>query len=420
VSESSRSSNSLKPLPLEGIRVADFSWIVAGPQATRILADLGAEVIRIENESHLDSIRVGAQIDPANPSYNKGTFFNNLNRNKLGITANLNHPKGREVIEKLIAASDIVIENFSPGVFERMGFGWERLQQLNPKAIYVSISGFGHTGRDKSYVTWGPTAQAISGATAISGLPDQAPAGWGFSYLDHVAGYFAALAAIMALHHRNLTGEAQYVDIAQIETGMALLGTQMLDFEVNGRSYERIGNHSRYPAVAPHNTYRCADHANGNDQWIAIAAETEEQWSALCDALGGTALAADPRFATNDKRLENQDALDAALSALTRSHEPYELMYKLQARGIPAGMAQTTREKLDADPQLKARGFYTESTHPEIGKGWFEGLPIQFSRARWQMLKAAPRLGENTAEVLIRVLGMSEEEGADLMAEAAV
>src|SRR6266545_2034755 len=171
-----------RPLPLEGIRVADFTWIVAGPQATRILADLGAEVIRVENESRLDSMRVGSVVGDE-PSYNRSGFFNNFNRNKLGITVNLHHPKGKAVAERLIQASDVVIENFSAGVFERLGLGWERLQELNPRLSYITMSGFGQTGRNSHYVTWGPTAQAVSGITYMSGLPDQPPAGWGFSYL---------------------------------------------------------------------------------------------------------------------------------------------------------------------------------------------------------------------------------------------
>jgi crotonobetainyl-CoA:carnitine CoA-transferase CaiB-like acyl-CoA transferase len=270
-----------RPLPLAGIRVVDFSWVVAGPQATRILADLGAQVIKVENEAHVDSQRVGPELtDP--PNHNLNAAFNNFNRNKLGITVNLHHPGGREVVEKLIALSDVVVENFSPGAFERMGFSWERLQQINPTIIYESLSGFGHLGRDTSYVTWGPTAQAVSGVTAMSGLPGHPPAGWGFSYLDHTAGYYGAIAILMALHHRKRTGEAQYIDVSQVETGMVLCGVPMLDYQVNGREYAMQGNHSRWPAVAPHSVYRCKDSLHGEDRWIAVVAESEEQWQALC------------------------------------------------------------------------------------------------------------------------------------------
>ena len=407
------------PLPLAGIRVCDFSWIVAGPQATRILADLGAEVIRVENESHIDSMRIGAAIGET-PNFNRSGFFSNFNRSKLGITANLNHPKGREVVEKLIAVSDMVVENFSAGAFERMGFSWERLQELNPKVIYMSLSGFGHAGRDASYVTWGPTAAAVSGVTAMSGLPDQPPAGWGFSYLDHTAGYYGAIAALMALYHRRRTGQAQYIDIAQIETGMVLNGVAMLDYQINGREYVRDGNHARWAGVAPHAVYRCKDSLEGEDRWIAIAAESEAQWAELCDVLGAPELTADERFATNADRVANQAALDEAVTARTRRFDTRELMYLLQARGVAAGTTQNARDKMEFDPQLAARGFYASAPHTELGVHRFEGLPMRFSDARWEIKRGAPCLGEDVMDVLTRVLGYSEAEAADLVAEAAV
>ena len=400
------------PLPLAGVRVCDFSWIVAGPQATRILADLGAEVIKVENADHLDSVR----LMPGEPGPNRRGLHNNFNRNKLGVTANLGHPRGRELVERLIAVSDLVVENFSPGAFARMGFPYERLRELRPDVVYLSISGYGHAGRDSSYVTWGPTAQAVSGATAVSGLPDQPPAGWGFSYLDHTAGYYGAIAALMALHHRARTGEGQHVDLSQVETGMLLAGVQMLDFQVNGRASERIGNRSRWPAVAPHGIYRCA----GEDRWIAIAAETDGQWRALCAELGLDALADDARFAANGARVANEDALDAAITARTREREPHALMEALQARGVPAGVVQTMEDRMERDPQLAARGFYRRAPHPELGEHRFEGLPVRFSKARWRLDRGAPLLGEHTREVATRVLGYSEAEYEALAAEGAV
>ena len=413
------------PLPLEGVRVADFTWIVAGPQATRILADLGAEVVKVENESYLDSMRMGMQRDPAHPSVNGSGFHSNFNRNKLGITANLHHPRGREVVERLIAQSDVVIENFSAGAFARMGFSYERLRELRPDIIYVSLSGFGHTGRDNGYVTWGPTAQAVSGATVMSGLPGRPPAGWGFSYLDHSAGYHGAVAMLMALVHRNRTGEGQHVDMAQVETGMVLGGIPVLDYQVNGRHYQPAGNRSRHPALAPHGMYRCADGEptdahDSADRWIAIACESEAQWHALCKVLGVPELATDARFATNEARVAEQDALDAAITARTRGCEPHELMERLQAARVPAGVAQTTRDKLERDPQHAARGFYPTASHPELGEHRFEGLPVHLSAARWRMERAAPQVGEHTEHVLTELLGYSADEVDALRMEAAI
>lgn len=401
--------------PLSGIRVVDFTWIVAGPQATRILADLGAEVIRIENESYLDSVRLGMQPPGTEPSVNGSGFFNNLSRNKKSMTANLHHPSGREAVERLIATADIVVENYSSGAFERMGFGYERLKELNPKVIYLSLSGFGHEGRDNSYITWGPTAQAVSGCTYMSGLADNEPAGWGYSYLDHTAGYYGAMAALLALARRAVDGEGQYVDLSQIETGMILCGVPMLDYQVNGREYQKIGNRSPHPQVAPHNTYRC----KGDDRWIAIAVETDEQWYGLCEALGADDLAFDEELSTNLGRVQAQDRLDAALTEYTLRYEPRDLMYILQANGVPAGVVQNQRDKMEHDPQLAARNYYLKADHPILGEHRFDSLPFRFSRSEWAVDRGAPLLGEHTAEVLSG-LGYTDEEIGQMVAELAV
>lgn len=401
--------------PLAGVRVVDFTWIVAGPQATRILADMGAEVIRVENESYLDSVRMGMQPPGVEPSVNGSGMFSNLSRNKKSITANLHHPSGREAVEKLIATADIVVENYSSGAFERMGFGYERLKELNPTIIYMSLSGFGHEGRDNSYITWGPTAQAVSGCTFMSGLKDNEPAGWGYSYLDHTAGYYGAMAALLALVRRQIDGEGQYLDLSQIETGMMLCGVPMLDFQVNGREYQRIGNHSHSPGVAPHNVYRC----NGDDRWIAIAVETDEQWAGLCDALDSEELAYDEQFSTNLGRVEGQERLDAILDQLTRAYDPRELMYLLQANGVAAAVVQNQRDKMEFDPQLQARNYHVKADHPVLGEHRFDGLPYRFSRLEWTVDRGAPLLGEHTAEVLSG-LGYTDEQIGQMVAELAV
>ena len=392
-----------QPLPLEGVRVCDFTWIVAGPQATRILADMGAEVIKVENESSLDALR-------GSPG-----LHNNFHRNKLAITANIHHPKGREVVERLIAASDIVIENFSTGTLARMGFPYERLQELRSDIIYISLSGYGQVGRDSGFGTWGPTAQGASGLTAMSRLPGQPPAGWGYSYLDHTGGFYGAIAALMALWHREQTGEGQHVDMSQVETGMVLAGLPMLDAQVNGRRYEPVGNRSRWPATAPHGIYRCA----GEDRWIAIATDDEAQWRALCEELGGAALA-DARFASLEGRVAAQDELDAAIEAVTREQDPAELAERLVARGVPAGACQTNEDRMEHDPQLSARTFYPLATHPSLGEHRFEGLPILFSGERPGIRVAGPGIGEHREQVLRDLLGYDDGEIAEMLAEAAI
>lgn len=403
------------------MRVVDFSWIVAGPQATRILADLGADVIRMEYEGRVDSVRMGNPASGAPPgSLDHSGMFSNFNRNKRSATLNVRHPAGMALLHDLLRVSDVVIENFSARVFESWGLSYDEMAALNPGIIYVSVSGFGHLGRDKEYVTWGPTAQAVSGLTAMSGLPGHPPAGWGYSYLDHTAGYYAALAIQMALLHRERTGHGQYIDLAQVETGMVLAGTQILDAAVNGRSYLESGgppgNRSREPRIAPHNTYRC----RGDDRWVTIVCETEEHWRALCHVIGDPAWTADECFRTNAARYQHQDALDARLESWTRELDPYDVMYLLQAAGVPAGVVQNQRDKSERDPQLHARGFYQTADHPNLGPHAYEGLPAHFERSTWQIRRGAPLLGEHTAAVYGDLLGRTDTELADLAAEAAI
>jgi len=408
-------------LPLRNVRVVDFSWIVAGPQATRILADLGADVIRVEYPGRVDSVRLGNPAPGAPPgSVDHSGMFSNFNRNKRSATLNVMHPAGMALLHDLLRVSDIVIENFSPRVLEGWGLTYETMAAINPAIIYVSLSGFGHTGRDREYVTWGPTAQAVSGLTAMSGLPDKPPAGWGYSYLDHTAGYYGALAIQMALYHRERTGEGQYIDIAQVETGMALTGTQILDYAVNGRGYLASGgppgNRSREPQIAPHNTYRC----RGDDRWVTVVCENEDHWQALCRVMGDPAWTRDACFRTNATRYEHQDTLDAHIEAWTRGLDPYDLMYLLQAEGVPAGVVQNQRDKSEHDPQLHARGFYARAGHPNLGEHDFEGLPFHLSRSAWSVRRGAPLLGEHSADVYHDLLGRSDTAMAILTEEAAI
>lgn len=402
---------------LEGIRVVDFSWIVAGPTCTRILADFGAEVIRVEFEHSMDYIRA-AYAAGGNP--NASGMFNNLNRNKLSVTLNVLHPRGTEILHDLIAASDIVVENFSATVLERWGLDYEMQRSIRPDIVYLSLSGFGHTGRDKEYVTWGPTAQAISGLTYMSGLPGEEPAGWGFSYMDHTAGYYGAMACVMALHHRNRTGEGQWIDLSQVESGVALTGTAILDRTVNGRQYRREGNppgnRSPHPGVAPHNTYRC----EGKDQWCAITVFDDKQWANFVQAIGAPDWTGDPRFATNDGRYDNQDELDSLIETWTSHHTPHQVFHKLQAAGVIAGAVQSPKVKVDEDPQLKHRNFLPEVEHAELGKAKFEAEPMRLSRSPWELRRASPLLSEHSDYVFSEILGLESEEIAALMVEGVI
>jgi crotonobetainyl-CoA:carnitine CoA-transferase CaiB-like acyl-CoA transferase len=397
-------------LPLSGIRVCDLTWIIAGPTATRVLADFGAEVIRVEHEQAADSIRFGRPIVGDAPTLNNSGFFNYFNRNKKSILLNARHPDGMELLKQLIAQSDVVVENFSSGVLESWGLDYEALKAIRPGIIYCSISGFGHSGRDKAFTTWGPTAQALSGLTLMSGLPGEPPAGWGYSYMDHTAGYYGAMAIMMALHHRNRTGEGQYVDLSQVEDGIILGGPAVLDYTVNGRPWRREGmppgNHAWEPAVAPHNTYPCA----GEDRWLALAVMNDAEWQALIQAMDEPAWAVDEKFATNAGRLANQDELDEHIAAWTRQCDDYELMAVLQAAGVRAAVCQKPSDRVENDPQLKARGWWQRLPHAELGDCEYDGVAPRLSVTPGALRTASPLLGEHTFEVLRDVLHLTDEQ----------
>jgi crotonobetainyl-CoA:carnitine CoA-transferase CaiB-like acyl-CoA transferase len=400
-------------LALDGIRVCDLTWIIAGPVCTRVLADFGADVIRVEHEQSMDSVRMGRPIMGEAPTGNNSGFFNYINRNKRSIALNVRHPDGHDVLKRLVAASDVVVENFSANVMDSWGLGYDELRSLNPGVIYCSISGFGHSGRDKLHTTWGPTAQALSGLTYMSGLPGLPPAGWGYSYMDHTAGYYAASAVMMALHHRNRTGEGQWIDMSQVEAGIVLTGPAVLDAEVNGFHWRSPGlppgNHAWQPRVAPHNAYRCT----GADRWIAIAATDEAEWSALALLIGSPA--AHASFATNESRLENEDVLDNVLSAWTAGQDAYALMQRLQDAGVPAGVCQTAGDRFERDPQLAARDWWHRLDHPEIGECDYDGVLPKLSLTPGRLRMPSPVFGADTEAVMRNVLGMSGAEYVGLL-----
>lgn len=401
-------------LPLEGVRVCDLTWIIAGPTATRVLADFGAEVIRVEHQQAIDPIRLGRPIVGDSPTLNNSGFFNYFNRNKKSMLLNARHPEGMGVLRKLVAASDVLVENFSSRIMDSWGLGWDELRAINPRLIYCSISGFGHSGRDMDFTTWGPTAQALSGLTLMSGLPGKPPAGWGYSYMDHTAGYSGAIAILAALHHRNLTGEGQYIDCSQVEAGIVLTGPAVLDRTVNGRTWRREGlppgNRAWEPAVAPHNTYACA----GDDRWLAIAVMSEAEWEALVRAMDEPPWAREKRFATNAGRLANQDELDARIEVWTSELEDYEAMAILQAAGVRAGVCQKPSDRVERDPQFKATGWWQILPHGELGEFRFDGVTPALAGTPGTLRNSSPLLGQDTHGVLSNVLGMTDEEIASL------
>lgn len=403
---------------LSHLRICDLGGQLAGAGATKILAAFGAQVIRVEDPASRglwDALRgVGPYVDERR-GVNLGAGFNNHNVGKLGVTINLRLEAGKQLLRELIAVSDIVCENFAAGVLAKMGFGYAQLRQLKPDIIYVSNCGFGHTGPCRDFKTWGPIVQALSGLTFTAGLPDNEPAGWGFSYMDHIAAYYMTTAILAAVHHRERTGEGQHIDLATVPGGIAMLPAEVLDWTVNHRVGGPHGNQADFGEMAPHGIYPCV----GDDRWIAIACRSDREVARLAEVLDEPELVGD-RFSVLQQRLENVDELDKLVGACTRTREADSLARELVAAGIPASVVKSPRERIDEDPDLAAWGLFPTVTHPEIGTVRVEGLPLRMSATPWCIERAAPCLGEHNRDVLGGLLGRSDVELDQLMKQGVI
>ena len=408
--------------PLEGVRVIDLTKIVAGPNATRMLATMGAEVIRVEwhDDRALDLLRgVRPHAPGGDPeSLNRSGLFNNINAGKYGITLNMNLPQGRDLFKRLIADASVVCENYSPRQMERWELGYDVLSKINPGLIYMQITGMGKSGTYNSYVSVGPTAQALSGLTHMSGFAEpMPPAGWGYSYLDHSTGYYGAILVLAALLRRKRTGLGCYIDVSQTEAGLMVSGTATLEAQLTGQPTDRHGNRMQSAAWAPHGAYPC----RGTDEWIAIAIQNDVQWASLVNEIGAPQWTRDARFADAAGRKANEDELDRLLAEATITAERYDLMQRLQQRGVPAAVVQKADDRCERDPQLKARGYLVPLPHSEIGTWPIEGFPAKFERLPADVgglpHRGAPMMGEDNDRVYRDLLGLSSEEIATLREE---
>ncbi len=411
-------------LPLSGIRVADFSWFGAGPIAGQTLATFGAEVVRVESEAKIDSLRV-VQPFAMNPDgsfktgYNVSGYFNNFNAGKLSIQLNLNTEKGQELAYRLIERSDIFLTNFTPRVIEKWNLRYEQIRQVNPRIIAAYAPMQGLEGPHRDFLGFGAVLTPVTGISDLSGFPHRPPIGVGTNYPDYVVNPGHTVVAILAaLRYRERTGMGQLIELPQIESVVNVLGTAVLDYLANGRVQTRAGN--RHPTAAPHGAFRCKDDfdsVNSPDRWVAIACRTEEQWRALCAAFGHPEVADDPRFATLAARKANEDELEALVGSWTRDRKAEEVMELLQAHGVPCGVVQNAQDLLERDPHIKARGYYQYLDHPETGRSAYDGPVARLSETPGYHRSPAPLLGEHTWDVCTRILGLSEDEVADLLAE---
>ena len=405
---------------LEGIRVCDFTGQLAGAGATRWLAAFGAEVIRVEDPvqaGRWDILRGMQPFKDERRGIDMGGAFNNHNVGKLGITLNLRTERAKEILRELISVSDAVTENFAYGVLDRWGFSYDALREIKPDIVYVSNCGFGHSGPYRHFKTWGPIVQAVSGLTFSSGLAGQPPAGWGYSYMDHTGAYYMAMAIMLALIHRNKTGEGQWVDLACAESALSLNGPALLDWTVNGRPLRTEtgvnSNRSQYLPMAPHGIYP----ASGDDNWIAIACRQNNDWSRLAGLIGEPWTA---DFEELETRLELQGELDGKLGEWTRLQDKLSLQDMLRELQLPVAVVQKPQERIDHDVTTAAFGLWPEVQHNAIGTVRVDGLPVHLSETDWQFDKAGPCLGEHNEKVLTEILGMTSVEVAQLVEEGII
>ncbi len=454
---------------LEGVRILDLTQVAIGPYATFLLASLGARVIKVESNRRPDTIRGPVQPageqqmkqypggDPGERPWNRGAYLNQRNRGKLGITLDFATPRGKSLLKRLVANCDALTENYRAAVMDRQGLGWDALREVNPSLVYLKLSSQGNSGPERDYGSLGSTLEQTAGLASVTGYTDGLPLMTNETYPDPAAGIVAVGALIAALRRVKKTGRGQFIDFSQRELTAGILGEAMMDYALNGRVQGPVGN--RHPWAAPHGVYPCqppetlghrgevsapgivrdagslpdvtgaadstpppASPAPGGagDSWIAIAVQTDAQWSALCDEMQSPQWSQEPRFATAAGRWRNQEELDARLAEWTARFEHRELMHRLQRRGVPAGAVLTGRELL-ADPQLAARGWWESVTPTEIGRPYpFVTAPWRMSGSPFKPSTPAPCLGEHNDAVYLDLLGLDPAEYAELQAEGVI
>lgn len=400
--------------PLDGIRVLDFGWILAVPHATAWLGTLGAEVIRVESRARLDLVRLlpGTAADDQ-MGVNRSGAFNGLSYSRKSVTLNLRDPRAIGLAKRLVEMSDVVTENFTPGVMERLGLDYTALRQIKPDVIMLSGSPLGQTGPQRRATGWGPNTQAFAGLPYLTGYEGGPPVGLGGFYPDFMVGVAMAFAVMAALRHRSRTGEGQHIDFAMAETVASMIPEALLEWEMNRREPVRRGNGDS--AMAPHGVYRC----EGEDRWVAIAVTDDGAWQGLRRALGDPEWARDRELEDVGGRLRRRAEIDREIETWTRRHSHYDVMHRLQAEGVAAAPCLDALELVD-DPQIRARGLMVEMDHPEVGRRAVAGLPIHLSGMPELAYSRAALFGEHNEEILGGLLGIAPAELRKLVEEKVV
>jgi crotonobetainyl-CoA:carnitine CoA-transferase CaiB-like acyl-CoA transferase len=420
--------------PFTGIRVADFAWVGVGPIVSKYLADHGAEVVRIESSTYPEALRRAGPFVDDIPGVDRSGYYANFNSSKRGITVNLKHPRGPELIKRFIATCDVVTESFTPGTMAKFGLDYESLRGLRPDLLMISMPLYGQTGPWSSYMGYGHVLQAAAGYNHMTGWPDQPPIGTGVAYTDFLVPHLAATALIAALDYRRRTGKGQYIDFGQMEAAIHGLGTAILDWTANGHEQIRLGNHDM--EAAPHNAYRCRD-----GRWVVLACATEKHWEGLKAALGRPEWCDMDRMRRRWQRINELREIDRHLSFwfedfTRRGDEPAlqaeegvegppvrkftteEVVQLMQSFGVPCGIVQSP-EAMHADPQLAHRGHYWRLQHPVMGLRTYDGPSFRLSKTPAELTRAAPCLGEDNEYVYKEIVGLSDEEFIELLADGA-
>jgi len=394
--------------PLGDIRVLDISRALAGPYCTMMLGDLGADVIKVERPGRGDESRGWGPPflgEPTESYPGESAYYLGINRNKRSLTVNLKDPEGQHIIQRLAARSDVLVENFRTGVLDKMGLGYEQLSALNPRLVYCSISGYGRTGPYAKMPGYDFIIQAEGGIMGITGPEEGPPSRVGVSIVDITTGMFASTAILAALRARDLTGAGQLLDLSLLDSVAAILANVASNYLAGGIEPRRMGN--AHFNIAPYEVYRA------RDRWFTLAALNARQWGTLCRVVGLPEIENDPRFASNQDRVANREALAQVLNEVFAARDAEEWLAVLQEVGLPCGPINTIPDVYN-HPQAEARSLKVEVEHPTIGSLAMPGFPYKMSATPAEVHRHPPLLGEHTGEILIQELGYSDEEAAAL------
>lgn len=397
--------NPEKPLPLQGIRVINFGWVFAGPYLATMLGDLGAEVIKMETRSRIDSMRLSPDNLDRDPD--RDPWFHSGVRNQLSVTLDMEKPEAIPIIKDLIKKADIVVENFAPRVMRQHGLGYDSLKEINPGIIMISLPATGHYGPLRDAQTYGPSLTGLAGVDGMVGYHGERVLGLQQAYADVNSALHGAFSVLAALWYRKRTGKGQFMDMAQLEAVIGIAGEAVMEYVINSNVLGTLGN--RYPAMCPHNNYPCQD----DDKWVSIGVKTEEEWASLCQAMGKPELSRDPRFGDKFLRMKNVVELDNLIAGWTMGYTYYEAAEILQQHGVAAAPCLDTEGRF-FDPHLQERRTYLEVEHPITGVDFVANSAWALSENPTEIRLRSPILGEHNSYVFKEILGMSDEDIARL------